>query len=1572
VDFSTGIRNPKGISLGDLDGDGKLEMAITARLGYVLVYRNTATVGSITSSSFAAFLPYSPAGYDPRGISIADLDGDGKLDMALSNETSGSVSVFRNTSTSGNIGFQNSMDFANGLQWGSIAIGDLDGDGKLDMAVTNISNSISASVYRNNTSTSGTLNSSSFAAKVDFGSQLGANSSGISLGDIDGDGKIDLVITNQNSNSVSVFKNIGTPAPIITSFTPTTASRLTEITINGANFNDVTDVKFGGTAVISFTVQSSTLIKAIVDIGSTGTIAVTNIGGVGISSSIFTFISVPKITNITPLSGPIGTTVTIKGTNFSSTIANNTLWFGGVKANIISATDTTLTTTVPAGATHAPIRVLVNGKIAESPKAFNIRFLGGSISALRTSPNVDFISGNNPNGVCLGDIDGDGKLDMVVTNYNSKTISVFRNTSLSGILNSSSFATKVDFTTCNSPGLTTLGDIDGDGKLDMAVINSDSVSIYRNTSISGNINSSSFANKVDFAIGNYCLGISLGDLDLDGKLDMVITNYNSNKISVFRNTSVTRNITTSSFATQVNFATENFPNNVSLGDIDGDGKLDIAITCSGTSILSIYRNTGGSGTTGFASKVDFYNGKNAISLGDMDDDGKLDMITVSNYDIFTHKNTSTTNNISFNTWWGDSFNASASNISLGDMDGDGKLDIVVGRTDSCAGSIYKNYYDTSLYYNGRFEPKVNFGFGFPTNGISLGDMDGDGKLDIVSTNPSSNAVSVYRNISNPIGPIITSFTPTTGGTLTTVNIIGSNFLGVNSVKIGGTAVLSYTVNSPISITAVVANGTTGNLSITNNDGTATSTSLFTYIPTPTITNIFPISGSVGTVVTITGTNFSSTSINNTIWFGGVKANVITASSNSLSVIVPVGATHSPISVSVNGKIAEWPKEFKITFTGGLISNASFDSKIDFVNGNGPDRISLGDTDGDGKIDMVVTNNGSNNILSVYRNTSINGSLNLSSFATKADFSTSGTQNGIVLGDLDGDGKLDIIVTNYTFNTLSIYRNTSTIGNINFATRVDFVTETGPDKIHLGDLDGDGRLDMVVTNKVAKTISIFNNLSTIGNINYTSFSKVLTLTPSIVALPYYYMAALFDVALNDLNGDGKLDIAVTYGDFKFSNQYYSLKTFKNTSTFGSFNFVKSIEFGYMGTQEISITLGDIDGDGKQDMAITNVGQDLISIYRNTSTIDSIIFVSKVDFQTQFGTTISKVKFGDLDGDGKLDMAVNTTNGVTLFKNTSTIGSLSFTISKVTLSIPLKDISLGDLDGDGKLDLTLTNSNAISVLRYIGIPSSTITTFTPTSASSGANVIITGTNFTGATNVKFGGINATSFTVLSATSITAVVGSGATGIITVTTPGGNVTSTSIFTFISITAPALSTNAIINITSSAATSGGNISSDGGGAIISKGVCWSTSSNPTTSNSKTNDGTGAGVYTSNITTVNPNTLYYVRAYATNSVGTAYGNQVSFTSGSTSIAQKIKEDNYISLFPNPSNGKMFLKADFNKNDLIEINAMNILGDCYKIKYNFVENGLLELNIPDYITGIITLEITINGKSSFEKVTIMK
>ena len=97
---------------------------------------------------------------------------------------------------------------------------------------------------------------------------------------------------------------------------------------------------------------------------------------------------------------------------------------------------------------------------------------------------------------------------------------------------------------------------------------------------------------------------------------------------------------------------------------------------------------------------------------------------------------------------------------------------------------------------------------------------------------------------------------------------------------------------------------------------------------------------------------------------------------------------------------------------------------------------------------------------------------------------------------------------------------------------------------------------------------------------------------------------------------------------------------------------------------------------------------------------------------------------------------------------------------------------------------------------------------------------------------------------------------------------------YTFTTASNPQITTSIISAVTSSTASSGGTISNDGGAIITSKGVCWSTSPNPTISNNSSNNGTGTATFTSNITGLLPLTTYYVRAYATNSYGTAYGQQ--------------------------------------------------------------------------------------------------
>jgi hypothetical protein len=109
-------------------------------------------------------------------------------------------------------------------------------------------------------------------------------------------------------------------------------------------------------------------------------------------------------------------------------------------------------------------------------------------------------------------------------------------------------------------------------------------------------------------------------------------------------------------------------------------------------------------------------------------------------------------------------------------------------------------------------------------------------------------------------------------------------------------------------------------------------------------------------------------------------------------------------------------------------------------------------------------------------------------------------------------------------------------------------------------------------------------------------------------------------------------------------------------------------------------------------------------------------------------------------------------------------------------------------------------------------------------------------------------------------------------------------SVFAVVTPYIPVVTTTAISSITTTTATGGGNVTSDGGALVTARGICWNTSVNPTTSNNKMTNGTGIGSFTSSMTGLTPNTTYHVRAYATNSVGTAYGSDVFFTTNSITI----------------------------------------------------------------------------------------
>jgi gliding motility-associated-like protein len=565
--------------------------------------------------------------------------------------------------------------------------------------------------------------------------------------------------------------------------------------------------------------------------------------------------------------------------------------------------------------------------------------------------------------------------------------------------------------------------------------------------------------------------------------------------------------------------------------------------------------------------------------------------------------------------------------------------------------------------------------------------------------------------------------------------------------------------------------------------------------TPTITSFAPTSGVAGTVVTILGTNFSSTAANNNVFFGATRASVISASTTQLTVLVPNGATYGPL-VEINtttGLLAYSKTNFTPTFAPNktTIETTDFDTKIDFPDGPGiqPVFVSLGDLDDDGKTDMVVANYKGNSV-SVYRNTGSNGTV---SFATKQDFNTDVGPRAVAIGDLDGDGKPDLAVANYDVSSVSLLRNISSSGNLNFAAKVDLAqAPTAPIKlvlpisVSIGDLDGDGKADLAVVNAqgtlsatAPSSILVFRNTASIG-----------TITTSSVEAPVQFSAGIFSrsIALGDLDGDGKTDMVV-------ANQGgNSVSVLRNTSSPTKVSFDPKVDFT-AGTGAQFVAIGDLDGDGKADLAVANLLVSTVSLLRNTSTSGSITassFAAKVDFVT--GSFSYSVALGDLNGDGKVEIAVtnnSTTTGtsqISVFRNVSTSGSITSSSFATKVDLPTgKDpfsVAVGDLDEDGRPDLATANfsDGTVSVIHTNPVLPLSVISFTSTTGAVGTVLTIIGTGFSTTPGNNIVTINGTQavVTASTSTSMTITVPPGATtGTITVSVGGISATSSNVFT-------------------------------------------------------------------------------------------------------------------------------------------------------------------------------------------------
>jgi hypothetical protein len=360
--------------IADLDGDGKPDLAV-ADIGAhgISFYRNIGVAGSLTEASFAprVFIPTAAVAESPWEIVAADVDGDGKLDLLEANRGNNTVSILRNISTPGSLGtnsFAPPVDLVAGNLPVGVAVRDVDGDGKADVMAANLI-SANVAVFKN-LGTAGSLDPGDFAEPVFYPVEAGAHS--LVVADLDGDAKPDIATANHVANSVSILRNTVFPGVIdAASFAPQFALAAPEYALH------VTAADLDGDGKRDLLV-----------------------------SSVFGFAL-------------------------------------SVYRNVATA---------------------------------------GALSAGSFAPRVDFGLGGRGHTISHGDLSGDGKPDVVVDTEIESFVSVFQNLSSPGSVTSGSLGARIDLGAGWNAWGASVGDLDGDNRPDIAFVNyyDNTVSLYRN------------------------------------------------------------------------------------------------------------------------------------------------------------------------------------------------------------------------------------------------------------------------------------------------------------------------------------------------------------------------------------------------------------------------------------------------------------------------------------------------------------------------------------------------------------------------------------------------------------------------------------------------------------------------------------------------------------------------------------------------------------------------------------------------------------------------------------------------------------------------------------------------------------------------------------------------------------------------------------------------------------------------------------------------------------------------------------------------------------------------------------
>jgi len=650
-----------------------------------------------TSDYYVNSAPSTPA--------IGDLNGDGKADWVVAIPNAVNVRF-----SDGKGGYKPPISYPTKSNASdAVAIGDLNGDGKLDLAVANGDYNGSVSVLLNN-------GIGTFKAAVIYTTGSATRPQAVAISDVNVDGKPDIVTANNNTNNVSVLINKGAGT------FPTAAQYVVDTAPSAIA---VSDISGDGKPDIATANSQANTVSVLINSGA-GTYK-------------------PKVS------------YAVGSTPQSVAIADVT---GDGKADlaVANSSDNNIGVLVNKGTGTLKPAVNYTTECASSVAAADLNADGsvdlavacqdrGSVDVLLNSGAglfksfVSFAAGDRyPAGIVIGDLDADGKAnDLAVSSTsNDNLVSVLLNTTTNQAF---TFLSPIAYSTGSGPaGSTAKGDFNADGKPDLAIANSNdgTISVLFGNNIGG------YLPPVTHAVGNSPSSITAGDFNADGKLDLAVSLSQDNIVGVLLNQGGGAFNPIAKYAV----GTGSTPVYLATGDFNADGKPDLAVALSTTGNVGVLLNKG----TGVFNPVAKYTagaGPNALAVGDVDGDGKVDLAVANATDgtvsVLINKGTGTFNP-SVDYYAGTD---NPVHVALGDLNGDGKPELVVTGGSAWDGvNVFLNngkglYYDPIAYWIGYY-PAFS----------AIGDANNDGKPDIVTAYGryygTDKAVSVLQGSGNGI------------------------------------------------------------------------------------------------------------------------------------------------------------------------------------------------------------------------------------------------------------------------------------------------------------------------------------------------------------------------------------------------------------------------------------------------------------------------------------------------------------------------------------------------------------------------------------------------------------------------------------------------------------------------------------------------------------------------------------------------------------------------------------------------------------------------------------------------------